>query len=72
MKFFENQKIDLIGVASVKLQKILISLSVIAIILALAGADFFTVIISLALYAACFYGAYKRKENFLRFVSCLS
>lgn len=67
MKFFEKQKIDEIGIASVKLQKFLIALMVIAVVSAFIGMDFLVSGFTLILYSLCFFGAYKRRINYLRF-----
>jgi len=67
MRFFEKQKVDEIGIASVKLQKFLIPLMVISVLGFFSSAGFLFSVVSLGLYTVCFYGAYKRRVNFLRF-----
>jgi len=73
-RFFENQKVDEIGIYSVKLQKILITLIVLNLLGLFAGAfsNWLNIIVELVLLWVCFYGAYKRKHRALRAYVCIN
>jgi len=69
MKFFEQQKIDDIGILGVKLQKILIFLSIVNLV-SFIQVSVVTLVCGLSMQvilASAFYGAYKRRIGLLRF-----